>query len=209
MPPAGPVQAQQRPWDYEDYKRAYTEGKPQRKVISKPLIMIIAAIAVVAVIAAAVLLINPLMGSSTLEFHNGDYLMYSVSGLGAYNQPVSGTMTMTFENVTKTNCTLEMTAVLNSQINKQSMNIDLTSGDWISNTGSSGPDSPEPMLIGKEALSTKYGTKTANHYSVPDDGMGFDYDYWEDASSGIPYKFSYVYAGGGTITMVLIDTNMM
>ncbi len=213
----GPFEATgQQPLSQADLRRMHNEwlrqaGPPEHKRSNHLWIALIAIVVVIVVIVATIAVIDPSFGSTLTgthseQVHNGDYLIYSATGT-ASSLPLSGTLTLEFSNVTSNSCTMETTINLNGRTASSSDVVALASGGMTSTTGSVPGASGPATLIGRENISTNYGQKITNHYSIP--YSDYTYEFWEDAGNHVPYLLRFVYTDGMVLNCKLTSTNMM
>jgi hypothetical protein len=191
----------------------YSTGLPQQT--SKPKRskkgIVVVGIVVIAVIIAALLLSGPIMGGSTNghpagQIYNGSYLTFTITGTSLYGLPLSGTETLTFNNVTATSYSLKQTTTFNGVSSSTSSNYQMSNGDWTS-TFSLNSYSVTPTLVGQESIQTNYGQKTTYHYS--ESNIGGTIGFWKDTGNQIIYQLSYYDTAGDSLTWKLTGTNMI
>jgi hypothetical protein len=182
------------------------QPEPKRNK-TKIALVVVAAIVVVLVIASIMLIGGASNRSTAGNVKNGGYLAYSAVGTGPTGQPITGNMTMTFENVTATGYSIRDSFTVNGLTSYSSENMSLIDGNWVASSSDGSANLTAPVLIGHETLQTNFGQKSTDHYS--ESYTGYTYEFWQDSGNQMLYQLRFTYSFGMVLTCDLTSTNMM
>jgi hypothetical protein len=185
---------------------------------SRTVLIAIAAIVVIIVIVTALILMGDggtsngasngatNNGSMAGQIRDGSYMNYTGIGTMSTGQTLTGTIAISFSNMTSTSYTMTESITINGHSTTLSQSVNKSTGSWINLASGTNGTTGSKTLVGQESLQTNFGEKTTNHYTTS--FSGYKFDYWEDASSQILYKMQFTYTTGGTFICTLTSTNM-
>jgi hypothetical protein len=137
------------------------------------------------------------------DLKNGDFIEYSMISSGG---GLSGTMRMTFLNITDDSYDVEMVQTINDQTFTFTWKAD--GNDTVGSVYGDESDRLEDFgeLIGEETTDTELGPRKVDHYRATDDGTVVDY--FIGAESPILYRTVTTGDDDSVLTIELSDTNI-
>jgi hypothetical protein len=196
------------------------ESKPLGPRTNRNLIIIGAVIIIAAAIIVAAILLAMTFGwpnnsdpTGLAGIQNGQYATYHMSMASSSDPTITGTLTINISNVTSTNLTIIIVLSGGGVSNTAQYNFNYSGNNWttvsFANAGglSGGSSNGSNLtLLGQEQLSTIYGERITNHYSMtyPE----YIYEFWS-GTNGCPYKMVFTTSSGLTATCILQKTNIL